>query len=113
MNDLLDTPWADWLDAFETHLPTDLALVTLEPDLLAHHVDVEAQADSLDELLDFEQALSRSPLVDGIEIIERLPEQDDSPGTDTASGPSTHSAAAELLRMRWRVSLRKEPLHTA
>lgn len=95
MDALLHTPWAQWLSAFEAHLPADAALLTLEPDARSRRVDVEAQAPTLSELLAFGQALERAPLVAAVEPLAHLPAED--------------NGAAAHLRMRWRLLLHPAP----
>jgi hypothetical protein len=91
MHALLQTPWADWLAAFEAHLPAHATLAAMESDAQSQRVDVQAQADALHELLAFGQALETSPRVLRVEPQAHLPDpQDHAPGR---------------LRMRWRITL--------
>lgn len=92
MQALLQTPWAAWFHALEAELPARVALVALEPDGLSQRAELQAQGETLADLLAFAQALERSPLVAGLEPVAHLPD------TDSASNAG--------LRMRWRITWR-------
>jgi len=73
----LNTPWSALLDALEAATPEDVALVSIEPDARQGSIRLQAEAKTLQSLLDYGQVLRTSgPFEDMILRKHETNEQD-------------------------------------
>lgn len=73
----LNTPWASLLDALESATPEGIALVSIEPDVRHNSIRLQAEAKTLDALLQYAQALKAVDLFDDVTPIKHeVNEQD-------------------------------------
>lgn len=74
----LNTPWSALLDALEVATPPDVALVSIEPDAAQALIRLQAEAKSLQTLLDYSQVLRTSGPFD--ELVLRKHDTNDQDG---------------------------------
>jgi Tfp pilus assembly protein PilN len=66
----LNTPWSQLLDALESSLPDDVALVSIEPDGSAGKVRLQSEARSLDTLVGYAASLRNVPMFTGVALLK-------------------------------------------
>lgn len=64
----LNVPWSDVLDAIERSTTQRVALLTLEPDARTGSVALTAEARTLDDLLNYAEALGQDPAVASVRL---------------------------------------------
>lgn len=86
----LNTPWPAVLDALETTTPESVALVTIEPDPQHGVVRLQAEAKTLDSLLQYAQLLTAAEPFNEVTLLKHETNERD------ATRPVRLSMAARL-----------------
>lgn len=66
----LNTPWNGVFDTLERAIPTDVALISIEPDASTDSLRLEAEAPTLDALLNAVRALGKSEGIDRVALVK-------------------------------------------
>lgn len=66
----LNTPWNSVFDTLESSIPTDVALISIEPDAADSTLRLEAEAATLDALLKGMRALAESEGIAQVNLVK-------------------------------------------
>jgi len=73
----LNTPWRSLLDALEAHTPETVALVSIEPDARRGSFRLQAEAKSLETLLDYAAQLGAAQVFESVALIKHETNEQD------------------------------------